>query len=336
MVDVLNYSSLMPTLWQVWDLNGRLAGLASADADASQSRPMKTDEAPKHAHVHKAEGFAMDWSRVMAGRLVVGDVAKQIHVWEPSTSGDWAVGGAYAGHRDSVEDVQWSPTEATVFASCSADKTIRIWDTRQSQKSMISVVAHGSDVNVISWNRSATYMLVSGADDGSLRVWDLRSLSADSFVANFAYHRCGKPAIAWQHFSLSSLCVHDTLGIELPPRVTAARLTFVSGRDTGSGCGCRGSISSVEWCPWESSMLASTAGDGQVVVWDLALERDPEEEARLAPSSNAIAPEDLPPQLLFVHLGQTDVKEVHWHPQIPGMLASTAADGFNIFKPANV
>jgi ribosome assembly protein RRB1 len=83
-------------------------------------------------------------------------------------------------------------------------------------------------------------------------------------------------------------------------------------------------------------MLASTAGDGQVVVWDLALERDPEEEARLAPSSNAIAPEDLPPQLLFVHLGQTDVKEVHWHPQIPGMLASTAADGFNIFKPANV
>ena len=67
---------------------------------------------------------------------------------------------------------------------------------------------------------------------------------------------------------------------------------------------CRGPVTSLEWCPFESSVLTTTSADGQLAVWDLALERDPEEEAALAASMNAASPDDLPAQLLFVHLGQ--------------------------------
>jgi ribosome assembly protein RRB1 len=67
-------------------------------------------------------------------------------------------------------------------------------------------------------------------------------------------------------------------------------------------------------------------------LWDLAVEQDDDE------TGTAMGPEEenVPPQLLFVHQGQNDVKEVHWHPQMPGTVISTASDGFNIFKTISV
>ena len=100
----------------------------------------------------------------------------------------------------------------------------------------------------------------------------------------------------------------------------------------------RAPVTSVEWARFDGAMLASSAADHTVCVWDLAVERDAEEEAAAmaAEGNNAVAPEDLPPQLMFVHQGLRDPKEIHWHHQIPGMCLTTAADGFNAFKAYNV
>ncbi len=44
---------------------------------------------------------------------------------------------------------------------------------------------------------------------------------------------------------------------------------------------------------------------------------------------------DVPPQLLFIHHGCHNVKEVHFHPQLPGVAIATAESGFSVFKPSN-
>lgn len=273
---------------QIWDLSAQIKDLMD-EVEPPTGIPKIQKVSARHVHSHSTEGYALDWSPVEAGRLASGDCRSRIHVWEPTPAGKWAVGAGLKGHEASVEDIQWSPTESTVFASCSVDKTIRIWDTRQPSKPMLTVEAHDTDVNVISWNRMTSFMLASGGDEGALKVWDLRSFSsgnAPTPVADFRYHK--KP------------------------------------------------VTSVEWCPYESSMLSTTSADNTCGIWDLALERDPEEEAALAPDTNVSAPEDLPAQLLFLHAGQNNVKEAHWHHQIPGLLVSTAADGFNLFKPSNI
>eukprot|EP00850_Spirogloea_muscicola_P016454 SM000133S26820 [mRNA] locus=s133:260924:264037:- [translate_table: standard] len=184
---------------------------------------------------------------------------------------------------------QWSPTEADVFASCSADGRVAIWDARTFSQPALSIQAHSVDVNVISWNRLASCMLASGSDDGTFRIWDLRAFKEDSFVAHFKYHR--------------------------------------------------GPITSIEWSPHESSTIAAASADNQVTLWDLSLERDAEEEAEYEAQQaapQAAAPTDLPPQLLFVHQGQEDPKELHWHRQIPGLLLTTALNGLNVLRPSNL
>lgn len=227
---------------------------------------------------HTTEGFAIDWSPAAKGWLVTGDCTGAIYISQPSSSGWTTEKSSYAAHTDSVEDVQWSPNEGNVFASCSVDRTLRIWNTQQkpSKANVLTVPeAHSRDINVINWNPIEKHLLASGGDDGIIKIWDLRMFR-------------NKPVSAQASFKLHSQ-----------------------------------PVTSLEWNPQDSSVLAASGEDDQITIWDFSVERDEGEgEEEL----------DVPAQLLFQHCGQTDIKEVHWHPQLPGVLISTAKSDFNIFR----
>ena len=108
--------------------------------------------------------------------------------------------------------------------------------------------------------------------------------------------------------------------------------SFSSGEPVARFHWHKAAVTSVEWSPLESSTLAVSGADNQLTLWDLALEEDPEAESAVSGRDDL---QGIPPQLFFVHQGQEDIKELHWHRQLPGVLGSTAADSFHLLKPAN-
>jgi ribosome assembly protein RRB1 len=110
-------------------------------------------------------------------------------------------------------------------------------------------------------------------------------------------------------------------------------------------------ITSVEWNYQDSTVFAASSEDDKLTIWDLAVEKDDQdmvnnneksEENRMEEDGEQSSKQeddtiaDLPPQLLFIHEGQKEMKELHWHRQIPGVIISTAHTGFNVFKTISV
>lgn len=278
---------------------------------------------------HLSEGYGLDWAPLKSGSLATGDCKKNIHIWTMKNQTEWHVDQQpLVGHENSVEDIKWSPQDADILASCSVDKSVRVWDLRQSTLTKcVNCISesHKSDVNVIDWNRRSKDLIVSGGDDGVVKVWDLRYVRKNDKevlpVAQFDYHK--KP------------------------------------------------ITSLEWDPNDDTVMAVASEDDRLTLWDLAVEKDDEheevemdidekksadvdEDGDNSSSSSSSSdeedgdeedvPEDdgveygdlnfktIPEQMLFLHQGQAEIKEVHWHPQLNGLIISTALNGINIFK----
>ena len=164
---------------------------------AQQNKPLSTVRA------HKAEGYAVDWSPTVPGKLLTGDNDGMIYLTSRSDGGGFQTDNrAFQGHTGSVEEIQWSPSEQSVFSSASSDGTIRIWDIRsKARKPAITMQVSDYDVNVMSWSRQTSHLLASGADDGTWGVWDLRQWKASANkpqpLASFNFHKEQITSVEW-------------------------------------------------------------------------------------------------------------------------------------------
>ncbi|KAK9109831.1 hypothetical protein Sjap_017891 [Stephania japonica] len=149
---------------QIWDLSADLNALAESEAEVSTGGSTLLSRAPLIKFGgHKDEGYALDWSPLVSGRLLSGDCKNCINLWEPSSSATWNVDPCpFIGHTASVEDLQWSPTELDVFASALLMALLQF-----------GMLEEGNHLLLL-----ASCMIASGSDDGAFSIHDLRQIQS--------------------------------------------------------------------------------------------------------------------------------------------------------------
>jgi len=81
------------------------------------------------------------------------------------------------GHRNAVLQLAWMPLDGTpgppLLASCSADKTVSLWDANKGHR-LRKLEEHTGIVNCLAVSALDPNMLVSGSDDCTAVLWDVR------------------------------------------------------------------------------------------------------------------------------------------------------------------
>ncbi|KAK6044346.1 WD domain, G-beta repeat protein [Cooperia oncophora] len=222
----------------------------------------------------------------------------------------------------------WSVLKQGDFASGDQSRNIHIYRMHEGGTWVVdqrALNAHSGSVEDVHWSPTEEGLLASCSCDGTIRLWDTRSSPADACVCTVEKaHTSDVNVLSWNTHEPLLVTGGDDAELKIWSLKTIQRsFLFLSvfGQPVARFKYHSGPITSVEWMPQESTCFMASGEDDQVTIWDIAVEADSQESV-----------EGVPPQLMFLHLGQKEVKEVHWHPQINGFAVTTSLDGFNVFR----
>lgn len=231
--------------------------------------------------------------------------------------------------------LDWSPHAAT-GSLLSGDVTGRVHLTTRTTSSWTTdktaFSALDASIEDIQWLTGESTVFATGGTDGYVRIWDTRSkkhkpaISVQASVSDVnVLSWCNKI-----NYLLASGHDDGTWGVwDLRSfNQKTAQPSPVAHYDFH-----RAPVTSIAFNPLDESIVAVSSEDNTVTLWDLSVEADDEEISQQRKEAQEL--HDIPPQLLFVHW-QRHVKDVRWHPQIPGCLISTGGDGLNIWKTISV
>nr|AMQ26245.1 transparent testa glabra 1 [Cistus creticus] len=145
---------------------------------------------------------SFDWNEIEPNRIGTSSIDTTCTIWDIEKG---AVETQLIAHDKEVNDFAWG--EARVFASVSADGSVRIFDLRDKEHSTIIYESPQPDTPLLrlAWNKQdLRYMATILMDSNKVVILDIRSPTMP--VAELERHRASVNAIAWAPQSYRHIC----------------------------------------------------------------------------------------------------------------------------------
>nr|AML23844.1 WD40 repeat protein [Diospyros kaki] len=145
---------------------------------------------------------SFDWNEVEPRRIGTSSIDTTCTIWDVEKG---VIETQLIAHDKEVYDIAWG--EAGVFASVSADGSVRIFDLRDKEHSTIIYESPQPDTPLLrlAWNKQdLRYMATILMDCNKVVILDIRSPTMP--VAELERHRASVNAIAWAPQSCRHIC----------------------------------------------------------------------------------------------------------------------------------
>ncbi|KAE9587276.1 putative transcription factor WD40-like family [Lupinus albus] len=145
---------------------------------------------------------SFDWNDIEPKRIGTSSIDTTCTIWDIEKG---VVETQLIAHDKEVYDIAWG--EARVFASVSADGSVRIFDLRDKEHSTIIYESPQPDTPLLrlAWNKQdLRYMATILMDSNKVVILDIRSPTMP--VAELERHRGSVSAIAWAPHSSRHIC----------------------------------------------------------------------------------------------------------------------------------
>ncbi|RVE53945.1 hypothetical protein evm_001348 [Chilo suppressalis] len=118
--------------------------------------------------------------------LVAACEKKSIQIFDPLTH--QRVHSVHGAHSDCVNCVKF--LDGRMFATCSDDTTVALWDVRNLKKKIRSLLGHSNWVKNIEFSFKDKLLVTSGLE-GSIYTWDINSYTEYNLVYQRVFHASG-------------------------------------------------------------------------------------------------------------------------------------------------
>ncbi|MBA0725871.1 hypothetical protein Goshw_006646 [Gossypium schwendimanii] len=145
---------------------------------------------------------SFDWNDIEPNRIGTSSIDTTCTIWDIEKC---VVETQLIAHDKEVYDIAWG--EARVFASVSADGSVRIFDLRDKEHSTIIYESPQPDTPLLrlAWNKQdLKYMATIQMDSNKVVILDIRSPTTP--VAELERHHASVNAIAWAPQSCKHIC----------------------------------------------------------------------------------------------------------------------------------